>query len=172
MSVCSQCAGIGKTCCQETEIYLTLGDIGRIAGFTSRIDFYEYRPPVDPSYLEQDDDPIWAAQTIRKDGSRRVLKRQDGLDCTFLGERGCTMPMEIRPLVCRLHPFTYTVAGISSPIDQRCRRAFAGPDHELIAKLNMSPVLAKGWHQQLYEEIYSQEGVEHNEDWHHLRPAV
>jgi hypothetical protein len=49
---------LGKTCCQETDIYLTMGDIRRIAGYLTRIDFYEYRKPTDLQYLEQEDDPV------------------------------------------------------------------------------------------------------------------
>jgi Fe-S-cluster containining protein len=149
-----------------------MGDIKRIAGSLSRVDFYEYRTPLDPSYLSQEDDPVWAAQTIRRDGSRRVLKHVQGTNCIFLTEKGCQLDMQVRPLVCRLHPFTYTIAGVSEVLDQRCRQIFSGPDHELIADMSMSLELAEAWHQQLYEEIFFPEGVEPNEDWHHLRPAV
>jgi Fe-S-cluster containining protein len=171
-SICSHCAQLGKTCCQETEIYLTIDDIKRIADFTSQRDFYEYRAPTDPSYLSQEDDPVWASQTIRSDGSRRVLKHITNLDCYFLTSNGCRLPMTIRPLVCRIHPYTYTIEGLSDAVDQRCRRTHLGSNQDLPKALGMSEDLAKTWHRQLYREILINEGIENNENWHNLRPAI
>jgi hypothetical protein len=37
--LCAQCAGKGKTCCQGTEVYVTLGDVGRIRQQTERQGF-------------------------------------------------------------------------------------------------------------------------------------
>jgi len=171
-NLCSRCASLGKTCCQETEIYLTVGDIKRIAEFAARLDFYEYRAPADPSYLDQEDDPVWATQTMRPDKTRRVLKHQAEQNCLFLTPTGCQLPMTVRPLVCRIHPFTYTNTGIGVELDDRCQRARPEPGLDLVAALGMSLAQAQAWHRQLYEEIFILEGVESNEDRHRLRPAV
>ena len=102
--LCAHCAQIGKTCCQLTEIYVTVGDVRRIASFSSRIDFFEYRMPVNPDYAADDTDPLWQRLVFRPDGSRRVLKHQDSGDCFFLGPSGCQLSLSSRPLICRLHP--------------------------------------------------------------------
>jgi len=151
---------------------LTVNDIKRIAGSTSRLDFYEYRPPTDPSYLAQEDDPIWGELTIRQDGTRRVLKQKDGRDCLFLGEKGCELSMAVRPLVCRLHPYTYDVKGLGVVLDPRCLLAHQESGEDLIPAIGMTTAQAQAWHLQLYEEIFIHEEIESNEDWHNLRPAV
>ncbi len=85
LHLCARCAQLGKTCCQLTEIYVTAGDVKRIAASSSRIDFYEYRMPVNQDYAADDSDPVWQRMVFRPDGSRRVLKQQDSGDCFFLG---------------------------------------------------------------------------------------
>lgn len=147
-------------------------DIKRIAVHVSRIDFYEYRRPKDLMYLDQEGDPAWGAQTICGDGTRRVLKQNNGQDCLFLGENGCQLSLAVRPLVCRLHPYTYTMGGLAGILDQRCLLGQLGSEEDLIEALGMSFAQAQAWHLQLYNEIFMDEGTEHNEDRHHLRPAV
>ncbi|MDH4319207.1 MAG: YkgJ family cysteine cluster protein [Desulfobulbaceae bacterium] len=156
-NVCGICARLGNTCCQETEIYLTMGDVKRIASQVSRLDFFEYRKPLDPSYLDQDDDPVWAVQTIHRDGTRRVLKKKNEKDCLFLTEIGCQLSMEVRPLVCRLHPLTYTMDGLAEVLDQRCLSVLPEPAGALITAMGMNPERAMVWHRQLYQEIFDQE---------------
>jgi Fe-S-cluster containining protein len=156
-NVCGMCARLGNTCCQETEIYLTIGDIKRIAAQVSPLDFFEYRKPLDHSYLEQDDDPVWGVQTILRDGTRRVLKKKNERDCMFLTDIGCQLSMEVRPLVCRLHPLTYTMEGLAEVFDQRCLSVLQEPADVLITAMGMMPDQANAWHRQLYREIFDQE---------------
>jgi hypothetical protein len=40
MSKCSECSKLQPTCCENTEICVTNGDIKRIAGYIGRNDFY------------------------------------------------------------------------------------------------------------------------------------
>ena len=91
--LCVRCARHMKTCCQTCEIYTTLGDVQRIAAHVGREDFHEFRAPANPVYIDHDDDPTWRDGVFQADGSRRVLKKQAGGDCTFLGERGCVLPI-------------------------------------------------------------------------------
>ncbi|GAB4336575.1 MAG: hypothetical protein Kow0089_07000 [Desulfobulbaceae bacterium] len=169
---CGRCAAMGRTCCQETDIFLTVGDLKRIAGRVGRLDFYEYRRPEDPLYLDQGDDPVWAGRTIRADNTRRVLKRCPNGDCLFLGGNGCVLSMDVRPLVCRLHPFTYTAAGLEGIDDPRCLAASDECGGELTTLFSMSYNQALLWHQQLYSEIFLDEERTGDEDRDHLRPAV
>ena len=125
-TLCARCAAQGKTCCQGREIYLTPGDVRRIAAFTGENQFVEWHQTADPSYLDQDDDPIWRQHVFRSDGSRRILRRTPNGDCLFLGPQGCRLPLAVRPLLCRLHPLTYTADNIDAEADPACPLPSAG----------------------------------------------
>lgn len=173
LHLCARCAQIGKTCCQQTEIYVTVGDVRRIALFSSRIDFYEYRLPANPDYAADDSDPTWQRLVFRPDGSRRVLKHQDSGDCFFLGPQGCALPLVARPLICRLHPYLYNAGGIiDGLLDARCPAHLLPADKTLTAALGMSTDEARAWHNTLYAEINLSDGDILNENWTDLRPAV
>lgn len=150
--LCARCARHQRTCCQDTEIYVTLGDVERIAAYTGRRDFVEFSTP-STLYRDQDDDPVWRDQVFRKDGSRRVLRHQVGGDCTFLGEQGCTLPGNVRPLICRLFPFDYTADGILDEPANGCPVELLMPGQTLLPTLRMERSDAQIWHQQLYAEI-------------------
>lgn len=149
---CARHAQIGKTCCQEREVLVTGGDRARIAAHSGRRDFWEYRVPADPSYLDQDDDPNWLKWAFRPDGSRAVLRRRDGGDCTFLGPAGCTLPLDVRPLVCRLYPFTYTERGIDGVSDE-CPPEVIPPGSNILKVLDLRVEDAEPWRAQLYAEL-------------------
>jgi Fe-S-cluster containining protein len=134
-------------------VYVTLGDIGRIADYTGRDDFFEYRVPEDPVYLGQDDDPLWRDCVFRPDRSRRVLKRAPGGDCFFLGAEGCALPIDARPLACRLYPYQYDEQRIWEELSDRCPRGLLKPGESLTEALHMSLPQAQVWHQQLYREL-------------------
>lgn len=151
--LCVRCARQQKTCCQFSEIFTTRGDVQRIEAHTDRRGFTEFRVPDNPEYLDQDDDPVWRDNVFRRDGSRRVLRRLPNGDCTFLGDRGCTLPLEVRPLVCRLYPYDYTSEGIRDELQHGCPVQLLAPGQGLIEALDMNIDDARRWHGQLYEEI-------------------
>ena len=154
--LCAKCARAGKTCCQTSEIYVTPGDARRITEYTHRPaeDYCEFRYPCDPIYLNaHDDDPIWLVTVIRQDQNRRVLKRRDDGDCSFLGERGCTLPVEVRPLVCRLYPYDFNEQGIKPQLAHGCPTELMRPGITLLQELDMNIDDARRWHGMLYEEI-------------------
>ncbi len=148
---CAKCATLGKTCCQICEVLVTVGDQQRIRLATRRTDFWEYRIPADPSYLDQADDPNWLRWAFRADGSRPVLKRVGG-NCVFLGPNGCTLHMEVRPLVCRLYPYAYTEAGLNGICDA-CPPAVVPPGLTILNTLGMCHEDAVRWHRMLYNEL-------------------
>ena len=154
--LCVRCARHMKTCCQTSEVYVTVGDLQRISEFTGLSDFSEYRPADDPVYLEQDDDPIWRDNVFRADGTRRVLQRQEGGDCTFLGEQGCVLPLETRPLICRIYPFDYTADGLRERLARGCPTELLAEGQTLLEALDIKRSDAERWHQQLYREILSE----------------
>ena len=151
--LCVRCSRHMKTCCQTCEIYCTSGDVSRIAAHTGQGDFTEFRRPENDSYLDQDDDPIWRDRVFRPDGSRRVLKKQASGDCTFLGSAGCVLPLEVRPLVCRIYPYEYNAEGIQEELATGCPLELLPPGQGLIQALDMNQTDAERWHKQLYFEL-------------------
>lgn len=167
-AACVKCATLGKTCCQTCEVLVTTGDRLRIAQYTGRRDFWEYRYPVDPAYLQQDDDPNWLRWAFRADGTRPILKRRPNGDCLFLGPRGCRLPMEVRPLVCRLYPYTYTERGLDG-VSAGCPPEVVPAGRTILDVLGMRLEDALCWHRILYAELRTKEPC--NADWPHLRSA-
>lgn len=152
---CARCAQAQRTCCQRAEIVLTLGDRQRIESHCGSAGFSERRPPADPGLLEFDpDDPNWVRWTVGADGARRVLKRRPDGDCTFLGAAGCTLPGEVRPLVCRLYPFTYTENALTGDDPAYCPTTLLDPGRIGMLKiLDMNAAGAERWRRQLYDEL-------------------
>jgi len=157
LNLCACCARRGKTCCQDREIYLSPGDVARIIAHAGGEPFYEWALPRDPAYLAQDDDPVWQRHVFRRDGRRRTLRRKASGDCWFLGDAGCRLSMEIRPLVCRLHPFAYTADGIAAETEKGCPENLLPPGANLISALAMSGDAAARWHHMLYDEVIQDE---------------
>ncbi|MCB9879366.1 MAG: YkgJ family cysteine cluster protein [Planctomycetes bacterium] len=152
---CARCAAAQKTCCQRAEILVTSGDRARIAAVAGRDDFVERRVPRDQGYFEFDPaDPDWLSLTTGADGSRAVLRRRADGDCTFLGERGCVLDEETRPLVCRIYPFTYNHAGITTEDPDYCPTSMLRPPGgSMAALLEMSRARAEAWRAALYREL-------------------
>jgi uncharacterized protein len=151
--LCVRCSRHMKTCCQTSEVYVSPGDVRRIREHTGRNDFYERRVPEDPVYTAEDDDPTWRDNVFADDGTRPVLRRRPDGDCGFLGSAGCVLPLETRPLVCRLYPFLYTARGIEDRLGEGCPKELLRPGQGLISALSMNRAAAERWRTQLYEEI-------------------
>lgn len=152
--LCRECAGAGQTCCQGHDIYITRGDCLRIYNFLRHKDFYEYRASSDPAYADQNDDPIWQQYVFRSDGRRRVLKHKQNNDCALLTPAGCALPIEVRPLVCRLFPHVYSAVGISDGWDPACRAALTTIGDVMENGIaGIRGVEADQWHQLLYNEV-------------------
>jgi Fe-S-cluster containining protein len=135
-------------------VYVTPGDVDRIAAHTGRLDFSEFRPPEDPVYLKQDDDPIWPQLVFKKsDGTRRVLRRESNGDCVFLGSQGCVLPLETRPLICRIYPYDFNEQGIVPALAKGCPTALLPAGQTLLQALEMNYNDAERWRRQLYDEL-------------------
>lgn len=152
MSACARCAGLGKTCCQRSEVLVTLGDVARISRHTGRDGAWEWRAPADPSYLEQQDDPNFRLWGFSPDGHRRALKRNPNGDCVYLGNEGCTLPNQVRPLVCRLYPHAYTERGLDG-IAPGCPSELVPEGTTILRVLDMRWEDAVRWHCLLYSEL-------------------
>ena len=151
MNPCQACAASNGSCCRNRQILLTHYDIERIQRATGNLDFYIYEMP-EPDYIEQDDDPIWNVITLLDDGTRRVIKRRPGGDCRFLYNHVCSLSVEVRPLICRIHPYLYDETNLQG-FHAACS-IFRRPDAALILeKINMPVYKAEGWRRQLYHEL-------------------
>jgi Fe-S-cluster containining protein len=151
--LCVRCARHRPTCCQLSEVYVTLGDVKRIADHTGVAGFHQYLPPTNPVYESDDDDPTWRDYAFRPDGARRVLRRRSGGDCIFLSPSGCTLPLDVRPLLCRIYPYDFNDRGIVDELAPGCPLELLRPQQSLIEALDMNLADARAWHEQLYEEI-------------------
>jgi Fe-S-cluster containining protein len=134
---------------------VTEGDVERIAARTGGRSFFEHRVPADAAYAAPDpDDPSWLALTVRSDGTRRVLKRGESGDCTFLGARGCVLREAERPLVCRLYPFSYSERGLDGEGPEYCPTTQLAPNGgSMVEVLGMRRSDAERWHAMLYAEL-------------------
>ena len=71
----------------------------------------------------------------------------------FLGTAGCVLPLEVRPLVCRLYPFDYTEDGIKDELSGGCPLELLQPGQSLTEALEMNRTDAERWHAMLYTEV-------------------
>ncbi len=162
-SLCFQCSQQRITCCQNREIYVTPGDVRRIADKTGLSDFFEFCTPGDARYMENNDDPVWMNYIFRPDHSRRIIKRQSNGNCLFLAPKGCILAGDVRPLVCRLHPFNYNAEQIYPELEEECPTHLLNKGETLLQSLGMNPDSVGIWHRTLYLEILTEK--QHNENW-------
>jgi len=159
LPLCAQCARHQRTCCQDTDVFVTVGDLERIERHTGRSDCHEYRAATNPEYLDQDDDPVWVQHVFRPDGTRRVLRQRPDGDCMFLGGQGCVLPQNVRPLICRLYPFGFDADGLDDSPSTACPVHLLPPGRDVLAEMDMDMAAARRWHRQLYEELKLEEPV-------------
>ena len=156
MHPCARCATMQKTCCEVAPILVTQGDVARIASHTGQADFWEPRHPTERRVLEFDhDDPNWIRYTVGPDGRRRELKRQVNGDCTFLGAQGCTLPIDVRPMICRMYPYNYNERGITGEVAAYCPEAFTPPGSgiTMLTVLGMNKSDGERWRTMLYKDL-------------------
>lgn len=115
--VCARCHGLGRGCCLAPDgpdhmFGLTRGEIAAISAASGLMpaDFC-LADRVAPDFLEllAAINPVFA-QTMP--GGRRLrLRLSDAGACCFLGAAGCRLPVDARPLYCRLYPFAINPHG-------------------------------------------------------------
>lgn len=149
-NVCWMCASSGGSCCVNMQIYLTGGDVERISSLTGSRDFYRYEAPW--SWCEDDgEDPIWRDHVLGC-ARRRVVRRKAGGSCHFLGESGCVLDLETRPLVCRLFPYVYMPDGIHG-LHTRCPASKSVRPEDDLREMGMQSERVSAWHGTLYAEL-------------------
>src|SRR5438105_72071 len=71
--LCVRCARHRQTCCQLSEVFVTLGDVQRITEHVGRDGFHHFARPQNAVYEPDDEDATWRDIVFRADGTRRVL---------------------------------------------------------------------------------------------------
>lgn len=170
--LCVRCARHQRTCCQDSDIYVTLGDVRRIVQHTGASNFTEFRLPAYPVYDQSIEDPFWYSRVFLPNGTRRVLRQKPGGDCTFLGEQGCQLPVDVRPLVCKLYPFDYGAEGILTRLASGCPVELLLPGQSLTEELQMSAEHAETLRAQLYEEICEVEPAQGPDGLQQIEPIA
>jgi Fe-S-cluster containining protein len=109
--VCARCHLAGGGCCRtgaegvEYMFGLTRGEI-KVMSRASGLDSPQFvvADQASPRFQEFLDslNPLFR-QTMPR-GRRLRLRLGAGGDCCFLGDQGCRLPSEARPLYCRLYP--------------------------------------------------------------------
>ena len=157
--ICRKCASTQKTCCQEVNIVLTDKDVSRIAEHLQRSDFHEYRR-LSADYFWEDShsdakkDVYWIKLLVKRDGTSHVLKIRDNGDCIFLKQDGCVLPLDVRPLICRIYPHYFNTFGLVR-IEAYCcpQEVFPQNDPRWADCLDAPKDKACAWHKQLYAEL-------------------
>lgn len=154
---CAICAGQGTSCCNKYQIFVTPGDISRIADISKDQIFFTFEPPVS-SDIEPDYDPSWLPLILSPDKHVRVLKRTFEKKCTFTSDTGCLLPPERRPLLCRLYPYTFMENGILG-IDPDCPISKERAWQPVLDRMGMPIPQARQWLSCLYGEIRKERPV-------------
>jgi len=148
---CAICASLGKSCCKGYQIYLTPGDISRISDYLKLSDFYTVEPPV-LTDIEPDYDPLWLPMIMSEDHQVRVLKRGADKQCCLATDSGCLLPLNRRPLICRLFPYDFKETCILG-IDASCPISKDRDWQTVLNRMDMTKAKANMWRDLLYEEI-------------------
>jgi len=74
----------------------------------------------------------------------------------FLTSRGCSLPLNVKPLVRRLCPYDYTRAGIDGVVEG-CPSEVVIPGTTILRTLDIRLEPAAAWHRMLYRELETKE---------------
>lgn len=151
--ICARCAAGDLTCCRNTEVFLTCGDLRRI-GRVAREPFWRFVPVMAGG---PGGDALWRRVFTHPEGLR-VLKHRDDRNCVFLKEDGCGLDMETRPLICRLYPFEYDDVCVKGATPTLCPQPEQSNIPLLLALLGMNRDDAEAWRAMLYREIVEEFG--------------
>ncbi len=154
LSYCLKCAAQNRSCCQHVHVYITQHDIDRINQW-GETGCFSTLMSLSGDYADDSDDPGWNRLTTNQSGQRRVICQQSNGDCYFLTPVGCRLPSAIRPLLCRIYPYSFR-AGQLCGISLDCPVSLQPDWQQLLELTEMKRENAIQWLAQLYQEIYDQ----------------
>ncbi len=82
----------------------------------------------------------------------KVLKRTLDKNCILLSKTGCCLPIDKRPLICRLYPYIYIEQGILG-IDPECPISQNRNWERILSGMEMPKEKADVWISLLYNEM-------------------
>ena len=149
-NICGECArSRGLSCCESVEIYVTPGDIKRISSFTNSTEFYVAAAM---KGIYRNCDPAWKDLILDANRRRNIIRLTKNGQCVFLKKEGCQLPMTVKPLLCRLHPYDFNEQGITG-IYRYCPIAKLPNGEDVLRDMGMSSKMVKKWHATLYREL-------------------
>ena len=152
---CIGCAQRGQSCCRNVHIYLTRGDIERIGQVHPGDDFYHWAP-LTPDYEDGGGDPSWNSAILDESGQRRTVRQKENGHCCFLTDTGCSLPSDVRPLLCRIYPYDFREFGLCG-ISTSCPVASEIQWLQILEASEMKQSNAQTWVCQLYQEIKAEQ---------------
>jgi len=157
MTLCEQCKKLDKTCCQlgSGVVLITDGDIKRISSFTKDVYFWKFEEPKDYllNRIKSSYDPKMRFYALSNDFKVQTLKHKENGDCIFLSISGCALPMEIRPLHCRIHPYEFVEEQVVGITFAHCPVHLLEKRGDLPDELNIRYDDAEKWVKMFYGEL-------------------
>lgn len=162
MHTCAQCARIQKTCCEReaTWVALTERDITRISRFSGREDFFAWEPVEEElkdvyanPFCYEEDDHIYVKYLFNDQGCRPVLKKNSDHSCCLATPTGCSLPHDLRPLLCRIYPYDWNDRLEIWVDGGYCPERLFRNEEDMIKKIGLSREDALELIKQFYAEI-------------------
>jgi hypothetical protein len=63
------------------------------------------------------------------------------------------LPLETRPLICRIYPYDYTADGLRDALARGCPTELLAEGQDLLEALQIDRADAVRWHEDLYREL-------------------
>jgi Fe-S-cluster containining protein len=163
MNLCLECSKLDKTCCQlgSGVVLLTDQDINRIELFVNENkdlqikNFWLNEEPKEylSNRIKSSFDPNMKKYALSLDGKVQTLKHKSNGDCIFLSDKGCVLPMETRPLYCRIHPYDFVEEEIVGITFVDCPVHLLKKRGDLPDEINVKYDDADRWTKMLYKEL-------------------
>ena len=150
---------------------MTEKDIERITAYTGSNDFWLLEAPRE--YLENrirsSFDPNLRKYVLSENGKVYTLRHAENGSCMFLKEKGCELPMEIRPLYCRIHPYDFVEDEVTGITFVDCPVNLLDRPGDLPDMINIKYDDAKRWVKMFYNEL--REGKTYNDNRNNVRSS-
>ncbi|WP_052507077.1 YkgJ family cysteine cluster protein [Desulfonatronovibrio magnus] len=115
--VCVRCSQVNPTCCRinpGAEKYcfpLSNHEIQTISAYSASHDFY-IEEPNQADFIHRLGKLLpWPRKKLLSifslDNSHFRLNNTEDYSCVFLGNNGCSLPHDLRPVYCRIYPFWF-----------------------------------------------------------------
>ena len=128
------------------------------------LDFWLFEKPIEylSNRIKSSFDPNMCIYALSKEGKVHTLKHKLDGNCYFLSEKGCLLPLDIRPLYCRIHPYDFVEEEITGITFVDCPVNLLSKPGDLPDVINVKYDDAKQWVKMFYREL--KEGKIYNDN--------